>query len=195
MIANVIITYETLEEKERWTRYLLDGEKLRFVEFSWPRNSRKSVGVSMCKCGDFGGWFASRYDALTWRVFNFSRALRSRLRRPIENVALLETTSTSSTSNPRVHARPRHSLPIYDREGIVLSRLRSIDSDRELVDLLEGDYSIIRVEGIFSFFFCKEELIIARVWYFHIRPAKYFRFSCKLPREMPRCDSSVSRSS
>lgn len=39
----------------------------------------------------------------------------------------------------------------------------AIDGDRELVDLLEGDYSIIRVEGIFFFFFCKEELIIARV--------------------------------
>lgn len=64
-------------------------------------------------------------------------------------------------SDPRVHARPPHSLPIYDREGIVLSR--SIDDDRELIDLLEGDYSIIRVEGIFFFFFCKEELIIARV--------------------------------
>lgn len=193
MIANVIITYETLEEKERWTRYLLDGEKLRFVEFSWPRNSRKSVGVSMCKCGDFGGWFASRYDALTWRVFNFSRALRStstshRKRRAAGNdVDFLDVESAS----------PREASTQFTdlwQGGIVLSRLRSMVIENSSICWKE----IIRLfewKEFFFFFFCKEELIIARVWYFHIRPAKYFRFSCKLPREMPRCDSSVSRSS
>lgn len=48
----------------------------------------------------------------------------------------------------------------------------------------------------FFFFFSTRNLIIARVNNIFIRYAKYFRFSSEsLPRGIPRCDSSVSRSS
>lgn len=69
----------------RRKRMLLIGRgKLQFVELDWLGVDKSGLGLGTdvgtlvaCRCRDSAGWFTSRYDALTPRVFNFSRALCS----------------------------------------------------------------------------------------------------------------------
>lgn len=70
-----------MEEKERvihathWTGKSCGSSNFRGHESI--KSGCTDVHSAACRCRDFGGWFTSRYDALTSRVFNFSRALRS----------------------------------------------------------------------------------------------------------------------
>lgn len=168
------------------------GEKLRFVEFSWPEFDKKWV-YRCALGGDVGaetsvGW-ADTIDALTWRVFNFSRALRGSTfhgkgRRATGDDAEYEDSRVATTDVclPDRLALPS-SFPARDRFRWSLIRWKR--------DWRRG------MEGFFSFFspslsfFPTKNLIIARANNIFIRYAKYFRFSSENLRRAGSRDATV----